>query len=119
MRPEAQVEVVAAERPQPRGQTVHLLVPFEGGGAVPHGGPSHLRQALPELGDRPLEASGDPGEVLAVAVDQGGVRLAGEGVGEGEGRGVVVVVVAVVVRGVERCHAVQCRALTGALRQAP
>ena len=103
---EAEVEVVAAQGTQPGGQPVHLLVALEGGGAVAHRGPPHLRQPLLEVGDRPLEPGGDPGEVLPVAVDQGRVGLGREGAGEGEGRDVVgSVVVGVLLR-----HAVQCGA---------
>ena len=112
---EAEVEVVAAQGSQPGGQPVHLLVALEGGRAVAHRGPPHLRQPLLEVGDRPLEPGGDPGEVLPVAVDQGRVGLGREGAGEGEGRDVVgSVVVGVLLR-----HAVQCGSLTRALRQAP
>ena len=59
-----------------------------------------------EVGDRPLEPGGDPGEVLPVAVDQGRVGLGREGAGESEGSDVVgSVVVGVLLR-----HAVQCEA---------
>ena len=105
---EAEVEVVAAQGSQPGGQPVHLLVALEGGGAVTHRGPSHLRQALLEVGDRPLEPGGDPGEVLPVAVDQGRVGLGREGAGKSERSDVVGSVVGSVVVVVLLRHAVQC-----------
>ena len=113
---QAEVEVVAAQRAQPGGQPVHLLVALQGGLAVAHGGPPRLRQALLEVGDRALEPARDPGEVLPVAVDEGRVGLGREGAGRAKGA------VSGRCRGVWWCPAASRRAvwsLTGALRQAP
>ncbi len=82
---QAQVEVEAAQRPQPGGQPVDLLVAVERLLAGATGCEPGRLEALGQVGDRLREAGGDRGEVLLVGGDEGRVVLGGQVPGEVEG----------------------------------
>ena len=85
--PEAQVQAEAAQRAQPGGQPVDLLVPVHRLLALAAGRPALGVEAVGQVGDRLLEALRDGREVLLVVGDQRRVGLGGEVVGKVERAG--------------------------------
>ena len=81
---QAEVEGEAAQRAQACGQAVHLVVAVHGLLAGAAGVLALGVEPVGQVGDRLLEALGDPGEVLLVGGDQGRVGLGGEVVGQVE-----------------------------------
>ena len=81
---QAEVEGEAAQRAQASGQAVDLVVAVHGLLAGAAGVLALGVEAVGQVGDRLLEALGDPGEVLLVGGDQGRVGLGGEVVGQVE-----------------------------------
>ena len=81
----AQAEVEGeAHAAQASGQAVDLVVAVHGLLAVAAGVLALGVEPVGQVGDRLLEALGDPGEVLLVGGDQGRVDLGGEVVGQVE-----------------------------------
>ena len=82
----AQVESEATQRPQPRGQPVHLEVAVHGLPPDAAGLPAGSIDPRRQISDGLLEGAGDPGEVQIVPADQVRVVLGGM-LGEVEGTG--------------------------------
>ena len=81
---QAEVEGEAAQRAQASGQAVDLVVAVHGLLAGAAGVLALGVEPVGQVGDRLLEALGDPGEVLLVGGDQRRVGLGGEVVGQVE-----------------------------------
>ncbi|GAA1405545.1 hypothetical protein GCM10009639_52620 [Kitasatospora putterlickiae] len=84
---QAQVQAETAQRAQAAGQAVDLKVPVHRGPSGTAGRPPRDVETVGDLGDRPLQALRDGGEVPLVLGDQRRVGLGGEAVGEVERAG--------------------------------
>ena len=81
---EAEVEAVAAQRAQPRGQSMDLDVAVHGLLAGAAGHPALLVEAIRQHGDRGREGLADRGEALLVRRDERGSGLGRETFRQGE-----------------------------------